>query len=362
MIDVNEAGRRAHLSEPDSAAEWLCFIDETGDFGDPNASVFVSAVLVECENEPTFIRRTRQAIGELAPLAPWPMHAWLAQRPEAHALWAIDRPQAAARHGLEACARAARLHWEAHAPEALQRGLERLKQGKEPRMDDLRELERTRDAQPCFIAFDSHTSTAKSRMSRIGRDLSDGKIMGVIAGESHPGQAPKGDRYLAVLKALLERIDELLALDDDARHVRLIVATRDVIHPILGQKTRLDRATLESVIARRPSGFHSGRTFRVGAIQSYDENVHPGLVLADFFANLTGRHVRGKSGLIVHDRHIRRTIGLSLCPGDPRRPHAAARGVAAEWIAASRAGENGARDFDPAWARDQALMLTQCWR
>ena len=350
------------MSESESMAEWLCFIDETGNFNDPKSAVFTSAVLVECENEPTLIARIRQAIRQIAPLAPWPMHAWLANRPTAHALWAIAHPVLAERHGFAASADAARRHWEETAPEALENSLERLEEGREPKKKHLDALERVTDSKPCFVAFTSHASTLRCRMSRLGRDLSQQRILGVIAGESQPLEAGSEDRYLALLSTLFERIDELLALEGDDRPVRLTIATRDVIHPVLGQKTKLDRATIDATLASRPSGFDSGRTFRVGAIQAYGADVHPGLVLADFFANLTYRHARHTRSLIKLDRKIEINIGLRLCPGEPRRPHAAALGSAAEWLRDRRVDDSAdIPGIEPAWARDQAFMLPHCW-
>lgn len=346
-------------------AEWLCFIDETGDFNDPKSAVFTSAVLVECESEPTLIARIRQAIRQIAPLAPWPMHAWLANRPTAHALWAIAHPVLAERHGFAASADAARRHWEETAPEALERSLQRLEKGKEPKYDDLRSLERVEDAQNCFIAFASHASRLRCRMACLGRDLSQRRILGVIAGESQPLEADSEDRYLALLSTLIERIDELLALEGDDRPVHLVIATRRVIHPISGEEVEfleLDSNALEKIFTVRPSGFDSGRTFHARAIQAYDADVHPGLVLADFFANLTYRHARHTRSLIKLDRKIEINIGLRLCPGEPRRPHAAALGVAADWLRARREDDAaGIPGIEPAWARDQAFMLPHCW-
>jgi hypothetical protein len=353
------------LSESESTAEWLCFIDESGNFNDPESAVFTSAVLIECENEPTLIARIRQAIRQIGPLAPWPMHAWLAHRPTAHALWAIARPELAARHNLGASADAARRHWEETAPEALAKALARLKEGKEPRKDHLDALTRTEDNQNCFIAFASHASRLRCRMACLGRDLSQRRILGVIAGESQPLAAVSGDRYLALLSTLLERVDELLALEGDDRPVNLIIATRRVIHPISGEEVELfelDSNACEKVFTVRPSGFDSGRTFHARAFQRYDHDVHPGLVLADFFANLTYRHARHARALIKLDRKIEINIGLSLCPGDPRRPHAAALGIAAEWLRDRRVDHSAdIPGIEPVWARDQAFMLPQCW-
>ncbi|MBX3251870.1 MAG: hypothetical protein KF901_32120 [Myxococcales bacterium] len=128
----------------------------------------------------------------------------------------------------------------------------------------------------------------------------------VVAAASYDGGYHAGrergevviDRYLSALRVVFERV-VLLAREACVPRVELTIASRHVLHRQLGKPINLRPSDVGSAIQDtigypyldEVDGFeHRGVRFVVQSTPTYDEHVHPGVVVADFASNrLLGR-------------------------------------------------------------------------
>jgi hypothetical protein len=360
---------------------WSLFVDESGDFDDPEDDVVVAGLLLSEERHPRLARRLRRALDEAVPEVPWPIHARLTRQPVMFALWPYRRAaeDLEAVHPLVAAAIAA---GRAEAGEALERALEALRQERAPAHEDLLALDRAlaRRAPAAHGYLLRRASATRAALARVAAWLAPEETSALApaalffpAGETIRGDAiprdASGDRYLTVLEALFQRVaDALLALGGSHQVNVCPLSRRVSIRDVPG--ARRDPFLRPEHIAgamarvtspeRRLARGEAWVRLNPGPVPHFDESVHPALVIADFLSNLAYGMIPRHWPLA---RLLERLRDRVLLPVEtrPGLPNPAASGRARALLDSVRGG----RGEDPGsldepgvrpWAREQALL------
>ncbi len=349
---------------------WSLHVDESGDFSDDATErIWVAGVLSRHANTPSLERALRRGLRAAAPHVPWPLHSTLLLRPVCHAIWwhAAGEPEPApgGARGIIDCARA-------DAPGALDACLEALAARREPRRRDLIDVERAVRRDPALAKLRAYTHDRIEAVAGAlrGASRSGGapEVFAVLCSEGEPGATLRDpsasglsrlDRYLQCLAGLLERARDAIAAAEpgDAHRVDVTLATRDVLHPLLGEQAPLSRDGF-AVVCEALSVSESDVTFTCAGLRRYDQDASALLVAADLLANRCFRDVRG--GVSLRDVRVRLLdhVGLDLhTHARPDLPLLVAMGEARE-VVMSLASD---APISPAsltrshrWARDQA--------
>lgn len=284
--------------------EWQLFIDETGNFEDPDASVAVVGWLVQHREHPRFDADLRGALAKVVPDAAWPPHAAHLNLPIVHPIltqgfgavpsdddaWVSSMPGAWAR-------------LRALKHEAVRKVLNLAEQRQMAPYDDLAEAnEIVKRLEPNL--FGSFKARRERRMRHMRGLLSHlGEVFGPgeswLVGAGMPPVADddtsKGDRYLALLETLFCRVFALLRSDDGDRHEVRVHVARRWVKPNgvpLTLKLRIQdvgdcvrRAERFPVLAPEPGKPDARVRIVPHSVSRYDSNVRPGIVIADFAAN-----------------------------------------------------------------------------
>jgi len=308
---------------------WSLYVDESGDFGDPERGVVIGGVLVRgLRVEPSAIR---EALERIAPGLPWPLHAnrlglpaWLAA---AHATrqallrsgneFAADRRQVL----IDAWHRVRELHpARAEIIEAeLTDGAERRKT-----VDAARFLSKDLVGHEHKVAH-AMTRELRADIARVFAGLQVEAFHIVFAGESEVGQEIEGDRYLALLPSLTRRAAKIVARAGGPAVIRLQILERNVADPVIDRTENLHLRHLRSALAAGRVG--QVRTVTEG-IQVFRGDVDPLLVCADFAANRGLFPCTSKEPLRVTEELLTRMLQRPMHSGEPPRSHLAASGIA----------------------------------
>lgn len=192
---------------------------------------------------------------------------------------------------------------------------------------------------------------------------------------------PEGpDRYDAALETLFERLFLLFRGGESAHRIEVLAATLRRREPALGNVERPLMHTDIGRAARRALDvpFHNGREneplearVRVVPLQPlpYDENVHPGLVLADFVANNLHRALgtAGSMRSLLEEGRTRTSLSgerlAAALPGQGPLPAAAAIGAPRAHVRQALEGEVDALSPSfPAWRVEQATRWAAALR
>ena len=284
--------------------EWQLFIDETGNFEDPDASVAVVGWLVQHREHPRFDADLRRSLAKVVPDAAWPPHA-------AHLNLPIVQPILTQGFGAVASDGDAWVHsvpdaWarlRALEHEAVRKVVALAEQRKMAPYDDLTEAnDVVKRLEPnlfrSFIAQrEQRMAWVRDLLSCLGEVFGPGESWLVGAGMPPVGDddAPKSDRYLALLETLFCRVFALLRADDGNTHeVRVHVARRwvkpDGVPLTLTLRVQdvgdcVRRAERFPVLAPEPGKPDTRVRIVPHSVSRYDSNVRPGIVIADFAAN-----------------------------------------------------------------------------
>lgn len=284
--------------------EWQLFIDETGDFDDPYASVAVVGWLVQHRELPRFDADLRSALAKVVPDAAWPPHAADLNLPIVQPI--LTRVFGAVTSDADAWVRSVPGVWErlqGLEHEAVRKVVALAEQRKMAPYKDLANAnEVVKRLDPSL--FRSFTAQRERRMahmrdllSHLGEVFGPGESWLVGAGMPPVGDddTPKDERYLPLLETLFCRVFALLRSDDGDRHeVRVHVARRRV-KPNGGPLTLtlriqdvgdcVRRAERFPVLAPEPGKPDARVRIVPHSVSRYDTNVRPGIVIADFAAN-----------------------------------------------------------------------------
>jgi hypothetical protein len=355
------------------AERWLLYIDESGEFEEGQLDSLVLGVLVRGVEPATFKDRLRERLAQLFPNVPYPPHA-------AHLNLTASRPWYAMRHQpmapLDPAVAAARdflakaTHRDARALQA------KARSAGEATWDELRRASDllAREAPQIHPSLAALHLAESARFRDFCRE--DLQIVAAVAPREHDAAAEsiappalRHDRYVATMETLLERVVALLGPHGDERvevHVR--IAGRNVHEDLYGPRVPLAprhvAATASRVTAQSRVTFFLPADYVAARVERYDEHVHPGLVLADHYANSLRRRLlqtpcRGWPR-VVRSCHDSLGIDLNFPARDfapARMPGVAAAGPARAYVRGLRA-ELTAHAEPRQWARDQASI----WR
>lgn len=274
-------------------SSWLAFIDESGDFSRASNPVCVAGVLLREDDSPAFGRELRMALGRALPHIVYPPHATFFNHLSFHlsrwrALPAVKR-DAMDTAFARRLARAEQLI--AAAPDA-----PRELVGPAGWLDfsTLSQLDRwierwTRDA---FLALSAVRDLGYQRLWQVLSDSAQRRgAVALVSAEAQPdsaaGAAPL-PRYLRLLSGLAERVVMLLRAVDPRARLVVRVAAR-ARQPSDGERplTVDDVRAAFDAISRAPPPSQEAGPIEIVPMEPepYREQVHPGLVLADYVAN-----------------------------------------------------------------------------
>ena len=353
------------------------FIDETGNFEEPSASVAVVGWLVQHREVPHFDQHLRSALAKVVPDGAWPPHASVLNLPISQAV--VFRLFGFAEVEKERWKSAAPALWQALSElqhPAVQEVVRLADHGVFAPYDTLKEAnEALREHAPGTLRrLTAQRGSQAHRMACLLACLRETFEPGEswLVGAFEPGAAAStDDRYLAVLEALFGRVLGVLrSADDVVHHVKTIVARRHVQVDGIPRVIQLRNQDVGDCIRRAesfpllapPSGTPDQRVRIVPwGVTRYDELVRPGVVIADFAANrlrwplssaASWRELRSQAdvrAVLPVDAPPRMDPGTAL-------PTMAATGAAASAIvdAFSRKTPVAVPGTTPGWAADQA--------
>ncbi len=367
--------------------EWGLFVDESGDFQEPEDDVVGVGILLRLDAPSVRAQAIDRELHRAMPGFPWPLHA-------AH----INVPVTGA------LARAARLrfampadaaHWRSNpfdavatsAVETLEREnaplvsqvLDALRRDERPKFADLKtldELLKDRDPVMHHKLEDYARQATAWILGVIGRLATPPDIdllaATVLSGESALGEASPGEttgvdaataRYLTVLLCLLGRTCDFLSRLPGPHEVAVHVATRGIVDPKLGRQS-FDLTHLREMIRQAMPPGTMGVHLHAASTPEFDWGADARIVLADFVANQVRYRVGGSCALRKLEKRLASVAVGSLQSGAPRLSHVAASGWAREHIEAARRdapAPPAPRDVKR-WARDQATEWADALR
>jgi hypothetical protein len=205
-------------------------------------------------------------------------------------------------------------------------------------------------------------------LSTTGEENGKTVAMMISCGETERGDAspsvnPASDegseRYLALLRGLLERTVDVLDLRDGAHDVRVQVLSRPLIDPLIRERVQLHIRHLGELIVKLESPARSKVRLIQERVSYFEDDVDPALVLADFVANRVRPELRKATDpLATVEDAISDAVGAEARSGQPPLSNLAATGGADEVIRAARRGSvitsGSAASAYPQWAWEQA--------
>ena len=359
--------------------EWLLFLDESGDFSDPAASVCIAGFLLRAEEKGEDVSWLRRLLQTSFPDVSYPPHALYLNRDGFHlANWMLrGRPPI---RGIETAAleRLARLVEESPSPVATA-FREAIAAGELPRWQELKAVEpELRWALPTEAqALRGLVERSRMEIVRVLEEVvaryGPERVFGVAAADPRireEDDGPARDRYLALLEVVFERVLALFRKEPPERHKIWVRAAERKVSLPWGLELHLRAADVGGAVRaaeRRPPlplapGVKADPHVRLVAMEPprFDAEVHPGVVIADFLANRLREPLgQAKSWNEVREAaEGRQALPLETSPRlypDVSLPTAAADGKPRRAIAAAFCGgEVPAVGDGPGWAREQA--------
>jgi hypothetical protein len=354
------------------------FVDESGDFDDPEAEVAVAGVLARTYDSIQMRLRLEQALRRAVPVGPYPPHANRLNIPAWLALAAMIRVESSDRgmrfqRWLAPAVDVITSSGESPAVQAREAVRANKEQGREVPWELVQNVDRwfRTDHISTYrtLRAASHDVDAEmvDLLRRLQANVLDGGRCFAAGAWSGPFELAPGDRYLALLEVLLERVFTLASASRlPVQLIHVHVATRGVRHSRNG--------TLEPmVLGDVDFALRGGTTFPTGCHPNhvqwfprrpahYDSAVHPGVVLADFVSNRLSRRVLCGSpdwdGVCARAGNA---VGLPvavfprMAPGEPV-PALAAAGPARRFIRDAFQGSEAMTEWEdvPDWVRQQA--------
>jgi hypothetical protein len=335
---------------------WQLYIDESGDFDDPDDVVCVAGLFVPLPADDDLELYLRTRLAEAFPLTRYPQHAAELDIPVSRALFALREPPTPAEPEGVAAVRArvapaldalvgaddpevlalvAGWRVGARVPLERVRWLDLWLRGAAP--DAHRELravcEHQEEALRTHVLGDLadliRRYTTEVLPPTSGNPLPARPVALVAAESSHDGPQTPAARYLALVELLLERVYAHLREPRDARHHILVrTCARELRFGDTTVDHRLDAADVVRA-SRRAAGFPflpaehlpDPRVW-VSALstEAFDPAAHPGLVLADYVANRARRALKSSPARALPLAAVQESIERRLGHVDTRLP------------------------------------------
>jgi hypothetical protein len=310
--------------------EWVVFIDESGDFDREDGPVCACGVLVQEGDLHQLRQDLLEQLESVYPGIRYPPHTTELNIPLAHLeLWMHSRRELRDSHLAAAqLARIADALLSCQDAEAAEL-VGALRAWKPAGHDALRRCDtwlRTH-AREDWELLRGERDAAQERMRTLLVSL--GEVYGQrrcrLVMSAEPGSQPVGeDRYLRLVTNLLERVRSLLHIQGESHHhVRILAAERWRAGTHRMIKQRDIQAAVTRALSRPGPGTPGSVEMEALAPQPYDENVHPGLALADFASNRIWTALR--SPQFWRDVHLRALTRDRLRAGPGAPAHVPAR-------------------------------------
>jgi hypothetical protein len=330
--------------------EWHLYVDESGDFDEAIADVFVAGMLIcgsAAERDPSAIRARLEAA---APGVPWPLHFAHLSRLALHVIatdvWGGKAASASA-SSADSTLRAAMTVLVRLDADRVRRVREALVKGDEPDYDDLRALDDALREADIYLAYELENvlRSAWASVAKVTRDLLRLARPGlpVAIGEGRAGESwvesedhAPSRRYRALLSGLFRRVCDLLQEIDGRHRVWLHVLSRPYV-PRGGTRRQLDRQEMKKIAASFDTRYPERIELLVSEVPFFDAKTSPALVIADFVAHQARRILRNSGfGLAPVEEEFERAIGGSPRLPDPSLSSLAATGALAKLIEDAR--------------------------
>jgi hypothetical protein len=357
---------------------WQLYVDETGDFSSATRDLVVAGVLVKGYGTRQLDDVLRGKLDEIFVGVPYPAHA-AHHNLRSSLLWgplrnlAVEGPFAErfrvateagvaivrSSHAEEVVAFQAAVELASTPKEinyavltAFDRWLHREHHG--AHMSLSHEGDRQRGDLATFLQRDLATALPEHGVALIAASQARGLI------DEAPSVAAANMRYVALYESLLERAAAFVAERDEDSRLWIHLAGRNVLDHSQVRRLNTAEANARShpLLARARSRPVVVRT----KDRPYDENVPPGIVLADFAANSFGRTLRQLSSWQQVTTSIQWAIGINpearcgILTFPSPLPAVEANGEARMAVRLASEGKPAPVPQQPLWARDQALL------
>ena len=350
--------------------QWTLFLDESGDF-DGREPVCVAGLLVPERDTPRLAAAMRRLLDQVAPQLPWPLHAAHMNRAAFHAaaFARTGRARDDEREILEQSAAAL----ERLGGERWKNLLESMAGGRSDPSAFQQPFNLLRARDPALAgALSDVQSGARARFRQallhFGETVEGGALL-VAAADQRAAMNVPLDRYLHVLEVLFERV--FAVLRGGVHEVRILCADRLVRiaeglprFPLTAWHVGEAVRAAERFPLQPPRPGETDPHVRLVPVEParWGDEVHPGLVFADFVANTLRTPLSNASAWRQLGDQVHRTLALSMetvaaaLPGAGPLPTAAATGEARAAVTGAFAEpEKSFRlPLGPGWARDQA--------
>ena len=320
---------------------WTLYVDESGDFSDPDDCIAVAGLLLRGDAE-TSLAELRGDLERALPWCTWPLHASHINHPAYLALCWHVRFGTTPAAGDDDFARAARsaVGWLNSVQRPIvEQLLSEIRERRRPDVSMLKTLGRLlkEGRSQNFRQLEGGVREAWARLKRSARQLAatGGAAFLVAASETEMGDAggETDERYFALLEALLERTAALLARREGRHRVGVRVLARNVQNLRTGWSNRLSTRHLKETIGRFVSDEGGPVRLVPEEVANFDEHAGLPFVLADFTANLARRTLRPEStDLRSAESELVDGFGVAARSGNPGRSHLAATGESLRYI------------------------------
>lgn len=304
---------------------WQLFIDESGNFDDPDDRVVVAGWLLCSNDGPELVGFLRDMLDRAFPLVPYPPHAnrlrCVATRVAGMLMLMSKGVDVSGRRGVDVVRRGVAA-LEALDDDAAREVLDEARAGRSPSWRALRNASHALWHANRSVAQrlgELHWHDMEVLRATLG-SAPEGASRGLLAvegGEAGPGE----DRYLVLLETLIERALMLLREVTVRRRVWAQVLGRslDVVAGVTRREhlrrrhvdQAIERAQRFSHLATPPGGVPVVQVIATAPL-GFDERTHPGTVIADILSN-AGRYQLGHcSSLERLEEAMLRHVGVPL--------------------------------------------------
>lgn len=373
---------------------WSLFIDESGDLDHDDFGLVAGLIFAEAP-DPSHSAAITQALVRAVPSAPWPLHAWLIDRP-AGRVWGIlhegrggsfphpDYKRAAdalrAADDRDAIALADHALRGGHQEPAreLVRRADAWLSARHPRLADAVRQRLTVEATEirgvlAQVFADHYGPSEAFVVAAAGDSLATGEdLHGASYGTGPHSLRP--DRYLVLLEGLFERTFQLLGRDPHTTHeVHVQIATRGVGRLSVPGFSNLDRRDATEVVTRaatHPPGKWAGASVRLvveRASSLRGADAHGCLVLADYVANRIRRQLLQGNWKSVRRRCVDQVAvaverEANALTGRDSVPTLASAGTPRKRLQQGFAGEDVSLSSGGRWSVQQAALWLKAMR
>ncbi len=353
---------------------WLLFIDESGNFSNPDDDVVVGGWLVRAYDTDQLRAALRERLDASLPTIPFPPHAAHLDIPASRAL--LRGPASSADPACVESLRALGL-----APTEIAAIVQRARESQRlPTVSDLRKVDAwlRRHHQALWRQLaerrdrEEHQRLTLHAALALAADARGSFAVAAFDRARSRGRSER-ERYEGLLRACVERVAVLVGTRGSFSSVHLRVAERDLSDG--NTIRRLDVTRVEHVLqTASPTLKLSGARALVRQVGPFDANTHPGVVIADHLVNRFRRIARSAATwrALADDFEVTTRMAIEAASGRVEGellPAATDDGGAHASVLAALAsdGPHSAQGADekPGWLREQAaawIAASEGWR